>query len=317
MISRSTLVGALVVTELVILASAGQAIGGGGPAYAAGPTPGTHTHFGVVFQNRRHRHEAEAVTSNLDRTFAAGITPHVVLDVGDVPITVQAGTLPAVHVVGTVRKSGFRDAEAGSIVAVQTADGVRVTAADSSDLHGTFERTLRLTVPPGALVEIASGGALAASGLRANLKARVNGAVHVGDQRGDVDVMTSAGDVELVDVQGGAIVAHSRNGQLKLTAVGADHVDAHTESGDIAASDLRAVDGSLVTMDGAVGVMFAPSSDANVNLHTDDGSITGAGAAADTADSAQSRTVRLGSARGSFTVSTSSGSITVSQGATV
>ena len=108
MISRSTLVGALVVTELVILGAAGQAIGGGGPAYASGPTPGTHTHFGIVFENDRHRHEAHAVTSTLDRTFAAGLTPHVVVDVSDVPVTVQAGSLPAVHVVGTVRKSGFK-----------------------------------------------------------------------------------------------------------------------------------------------------------------------------------------------------------------
>jgi hypothetical protein len=317
MISRSTLVGALVVTELVIVAAAGRAMGGAGPAYAPGSMPGTHTHFGIVFHDPVRRREAAAVTTTLDRTFAAGLTPHVVIDVSDVPVTVQAGSVPAVHVVGTVRKSGFRDAEAGAIAAVQTADGVRVTAGDTSDVHGSFERTLRLTVPPGAVVEVASGGALAASGLRGKLMARVDGAVHVGNQRGDVDVMTSTGDVELVDVQADAIVAHSGDGHLKLTAVGADHVDAHTESGDIAASDLRAVDGRLATMEGTVGVMFAANSDANVNLHTDDGSITGAGAAADTTDDAQSRMVRLGSARGSFTVSTGSGSITVSQGANV
>ena len=175
----------------------------------------------------------------------------------------------------------------------------------------------QLTVPPGAVVEIASGGALQASGLRAKLMARVGGAVHIGNQRGDVDVMTTTGDVELVDVQADAIVAHSREGALKLTAVGADHVDAHTDAGDIEASALRAVDGGLVTLNGAVGVVFAASSDASVNLHTDDGSITGAGPASDTTDSAQSRTMRLGSARGTFTVSTSDGSITVSQGATV
>jgi hypothetical protein len=317
MISRSTLAGALVVTELVIVAAAGRAMGGAGPAYARGSMPGTHTHFGIVFHDRMRRRAAAAVTSTLDRTFAAGLTPHVVIDVSDVPVTVQAGSVPAVHVVGTVRKSGFRDAEAGAIAAVQTADGVRVTAGDTSDVHGSFERTLQLTVPAGAVVEIASGGRLQASGLRAKLMARVDGAVHVGDQRGDVDVMTSAGDVELVDVQADVVVAHSGNGKLKLTAVGADHVDAHTRSGDIAASDLRAVDGRLATMHGTVGVMFAANSDANVNLHTDDGSITGAGAAADTTDDAQIRTVRLGSARGSFTVSTGSGSITVSQGANV
>ena len=315
MISRSTLVAALVVTELVIVAAAGQAVSGGGPAYASGSMPGTHTHFGFVFHNSRH---APAVTSTLDKTFTAGLTPHVVVDVGDVPVTIDTGNSPAVHVVGTIRKSGFRNAEDGAITAAQTADGVRVTADDASDVHGTFERTLRLTVPPGALVEIASGGSLHASGLRAKLIAHVgDGEIRVSNQRGDVDVKTGSGDVELVDVQADAVTAHTDDGGVKLTSVGADSVHAHTGSGDIAASDLRAVNGSLTTADGAVGVMFAGSSDANVNLHTDDGSITGAGPAAETMDSAQSRSVRLGSARGSFTVSTGSGSITVSQGTTV
>jgi hypothetical protein len=318
MISRSTLVGALVVTELVILAAAGQAITGGGPAYASGPMPGTHTHFGFVFANDRHAREAEAATANLDRIFAAGLTPHVVVDVSDVPVTVRAGTLPAVHVVGTVRRSGFRHAQDGLIAVAQTGDGVRVTATDTSDVRGSFERTLLLTVPPGALVEIASAGAVSATGLRAKLVAHVgDGAIRVSNQRGDVDLMTGSGNVELVDVQADAIVAHSADGDLKLTAVGADHVDAHTKSGDIAATDLRAVYGALVTMNGAVGVTFAATSDANVNLHTGDGSITGAGATAETTDSAHSASLRLGSARGSFSVSTDSGSITISQGANV
>ena len=314
MISRSTLVGALVVTELVILASAGQAIGGGGPAYAPGSMPGTHTHFGIVFNDRR----APAVTSTLDKVFAAGPTPHVVVDVSDVPITVETGNVPAVHVVGTVRKSGFRNAEDGAITAAQTADGVRVSADDTSDVRGTFDRTLRLTVPPGALIVIAGGGSVHASGLRAKLVAHVSdGDVRVSNQRGDVDVVTGSGEVELVDVQADAVIAHTGDGGVKLTSVGADHVDAHSDSGDIAASDIRAVNGALTTADGSVGVMFAASSDANVNLHTADGSITGAGEGAETTDSMQTRSVRLGSARGSFTVSTGSGSITVSQGATV
>jgi len=319
MISRSTLVGALVVTELVILAAAGQAISGGGPAYASGSTPGTHKHFGIVFDNYGGRHhDAPAAASTVDRTFAAGLTPHVVVDVSDVPVTVQTGNLPAVHVVGIVRRSGFRHAEDGVITAVQTADGVRVTAGGTSDVRGSFERTLRLTVPPGALVEIASGGAIEATGLRAKLIAHVeDGAIHVTNHRGDVDVKTASGDVDLVDVQAGAIAAHTDDGHVKLTSVGADHFDVHTASGAIVATDLRAVDGALTASDGAVGVTFAANSDANVHVHTGDGDITGAGPAPQTTESAETRTLRLGSGRGSFTVSTESGSITISQGATV
>ena len=318
MISRSTLIGALVVTELVIVAAAGQAIRGGGQAYASGSTPGTHTHFGIVFDNYDgHRHDAPAVTSTVDRTFAAGLTPHVIVDVRDVPITVQTGSVSAIHVVGTVRKSGFHNAEDGAIVAVQTASGVRVTASDTSDVHGSFERTLQLTVPPGALVEIASGGAVGATGLRAKLIAHVHdGAIRVSNHRGDVDVSTASGDVELVDVQADAIVARTDDGHVKLTSAGADHFDVHTASGEIRATDVRAVDGALTTADGAVAVTFAANSDANVNIHTKSGDITGAGGQ-NGPDPAETRTMRLGSARGQFTVSTDSGSITISQGASV
>jgi len=332
MISRSTLIGALVVTELVIVAAAGQAIGGGGSNSAPLP-PGTHSHFGIVFHNHRHHGASAApdVTSNLDKTFAAGsFTPHVVVDVADVPVNVRTAGVPAVHVVGSVHKSGYDNAQDGAITAVPTADGVRITAGDTSDVHGTFERTLQLTVPPGALVEIASGGAVSASGLRAKLIAHVSdGAIRVSDHHADLDVTTGSGDVELVDVQAGAIVAHTGDGRMKLTSVGADHIDVHSASGAVAASDVRAVDGTLTTADGAVGVTFAASSDANVRLRTADGSITGAGPALEITpapgpsvapefdSSGETRTVRLGTARGSFTVSTDSGSITISQGAKV
>ena len=103
---------------------------------------------------------------------------------------------------------------------------------------------------------------------------------------------------------------------MKLTSVWADHVDAHTASGDIAATDLRAIDGALSTADGAVAVTFAANSDANANPHTSDGSIMGAGSG-DTGNPRRrgrcGSVLRAGASRSRPT----SGSITVSQGATV
>ena len=88
MISRSTLVGALVVVELAILGAAGQAIAGGHARFHQ-----THPGFGT----RHHHHAAVAVdsddapvTATVDKTFSAGgLTPHVVVDVSDVPVTVE------------------------------------------------------------------------------------------------------------------------------------------------------------------------------------------------------------------------------------
>ena len=150
----------------------------------------------------------------LDKTFTAGGgTPHVVVDVSDVPVTVQTGTAAAVHVPGHRAQVGVpttpRTARSSPC---RPADGVRITASDTSDVHGSFERVLQSTVPPGAQVEIANAGAPSArAGSRAKLVAHVkDGAIHVGNHRGDLDVTTASGAVELVDVQADAIVARTR-----------------------------------------------------------------------------------------------------------
>ena len=307
MISRTTLVGALVVVELAILSAAAQAVGGA-------RWHAHHSAFGFVDDG-----SDEAVVTSLDKTFAAGPTPHVVIDVDNAKVFVQAGSDREVRVTGTMRVSGRTSGSKPSLSAVQTADGVRVSAESGlvHVRHGRLEREVRLIVPAGAEIEVASSGPLQAGGLRGKLVAHIDdGSVRIVNQRGDVDVTTASGDIELLDVQSTSIVARTDDGALRFTSSGADRIDAHTASGAITAVGLRAVDGAVATDDGHVVVTFAPETDANVTLHTDDGSIAGAGAG-DTSQSAESRTVRLGSARGSFAVSTASGSITVSQGAKV
>ncbi len=310
MISRSTLVGALVVVELAILGAAGQAIAGGHQHYHD-----THRHFGLMHDHGTGNSD-EPVVTTVDKTFAAGAAPHIVVDVDNANVFVQAGSGMEVRVAGTMRVSGTTSGSKPSLTAVRTADGVRVSV-ESGLVHvrrGRLEREIRLTVPTGAEVEIASAGAVESTGLHGKLVVRVNdGSVRIVNQRGDVDVTTGSGDVELLDVQSASIAAHTHDGALKLTSSGADRIDARTGSGAITAVGLRAVDGAVATDDGHVDVTFAANSDANVVLHTDDGSITGAGPG-DTSQSAESRTLRLGDSRGNFAVSTSSGSITVSQG---
>jgi hypothetical protein len=304
MISRSTLVGALVVVELAILGVAAKAVGGHASA---------HWNFSPS--------DSPPVVSKLDKTFDTGPSPHVVIDVDQANVSVQAGAAAGVHVAGTMRVSGRTSGATPSLTAVRTADGVRVSVESGlvHVRHGRLEREVRLTVPPGADVEIASAGSVTASGLRAKLVARLaDGSVHVANHRGDLDVTTASGDIDLLDVHSAALTARTDDGALKLTSSGADHIDAHTDSGAITAIGLRAVDGQLATDDGAVDVSFAPESDATVSLHTADGHIIGAGPAAVGDDSSGgTRSLQLGSARGTFTVSTDSGSITVSQGAKV
>lgn len=306
MISRTTVVGALVVAELAIVGMAAQAIAGDGPGISG---------FPGAFAPRRA--PAAAV---FEKDFLTGPTPHVVVDVGDVHVVVQTGSALKVHVVGQTYPHGWVSGDAGNVTAAQTPDGVRITARNDSDHvigFGWFDRTVQITVPPAARVEVASAERIDASGLRAKLVAHIaEGPIYVSDHRGDVDVSCADGRIVLTDVQGSDIAANTRNGRLLFTRVGADRIDAVTNKGRIAAVDLRAVDGALLTHDGHVSVSFTGDADATVNAHTDGGKVHAAGLPATAAGAGQS-TVTLGSGRGRFDVSSGDGSITLTQGASV
>ncbi len=305
MISRTTLIGALVVVELAIVGMCGQAIAGG---------PSTHWNFRP---NWSHRGFSNTVTAGLDKTFETGAAPRVVLDVDNADVTVQAGAATSVHVTGTMRVVGHHSGVQPALTAIRTSDGVRV-AVESGLVHGRIEREVRITVPPDAQVEIASAAGVATNGLRGKLVARLHdGDVRIADHRGDMDVTTSSGDIDVVDAQGGTFALRTDDGALKLTSSGADHLDARTGSGAITAVGLRAVDGALQTDNGGIDVNFAATSDATVNLHAGDGRINDAGATASDGDSTSSRSLRLGPGRGQFTISTADGSIAVAHGASV
>jgi hypothetical protein len=307
MISRTTVVGALVVAELAIVGMAAQAIAGDGPRMSPWP--------GALALNR------PAAGNVVEKDFVTGPSPHVVVDVSDVHVVVQTGSSANVHVVGQAYRHGWVSGDVTNVAAVQTPDGVRITARADGDHtvlgFGWYDRTVKITVPPAARVEVASAERIDASGLRAKFVAHiVEGPIYVSDHRGDVDVSCSTGRIVLTDVQGSDIAVNTRDGRLLFTRVGADRIDAATNSGRIAAVDLRAVDGALLTHDGHVTVSFTGDTDATVSVHADDGKIHAAGLSA-TAVSAGESTLTLGSGRGRFEVSSGDGSITLTQGASV
>ncbi|MEO7039322.1 MAG: DUF4097 family beta strand repeat-containing protein [Candidatus Elarobacter sp.] len=311
MISRSTLIGALVVVELAIVGSAVKAIAGDG-----GSTPnalGLNGDFGA-FHGR-------ASMTPLDRTVSSGTAPVVVVDVHDVDVVVQAGAASGVHVVETVQRSGYVSGAFAPITVNPTADGVRVAANGDSEIHvmiGHVSRQLKIVVPPAARVEVISGAQIDASGLRAKFIAHVeDGAIHVSDQRGDVDVSTGSGRIYLTDVQAADVAAGTSEGRLYFNRVGADRIDAHTNFGRIYATDLRAVDGALTTKEGRVSVSLAGNSDAVVEASVTDGNDIHTSGLTATDNGANKRSVKLGSGRGRFEVTSDDGSITLTQGANV
>ena len=306
MIARSTVVGGLIVVELAI---AGAAVGA-----IASPLVPPATFFNAPAMPA----EAGPGETLLDRTFAAGPSPRVVVDLPAIAVVVEAGTVPGVHVVETLKRTGWVTGTPSHLTADQTADGVRVHNLDVGQLNAIFgdvEHTVRVTVPPGARVELATGDTITASGLRAKLVAHTtDGRVRVSDHEGDLDVATESGRIELTDVHGVAIDATSHDGRIYLTHVGADRLAVHSDSGRIIGTGVRAVDGGLTTADGRIEVSFTASSDATATVHSSDGPVKINGFPT-VSDGRGRSTVRFGTGRGHFEVSTGSGHITISQGA--
>jgi delta 1-pyrroline-5-carboxylate dehydrogenase len=315
MISRSTLLGALVVAELAIVGMGAKAIAGG-DAYSPGPG-----HFGAggFGHGLSGIGPGAAGSTPLDRSFIAGPAPRVVVDAHDVDVVVDGTSSTTVRVVETIRKVGYVAGDVPAVAAQQTPDGVRVSATGSTDtiVIGSFSHELRISVPPNARVEVTSAGHVDAAALRSKLIAHLaEGAIRIHDHRGDIDVSTGSGSIRMVGVEATEIAASTRDGRVYLTRVAADRIHASSASGRIVGADVRAVDGVLTTRDGRIILSFTGNSDATVNAHTADGKVHVSGF--DVTENNDQRTiVRLGSGRGRFEVSTDNGPITITHGANV
>lgn len=323
MISRSTLIGALVVAELAIVGAAVRSLTGGFDAAPAGASGFGHARFG-------HHHgfaTAAGAAAAVDRRFATGPAPHVVVDVKDVRVVIAAGSEPGVRVVEQIRREGWVSGEVRHVALQQTADGLRVTSPGDSGLHvmmGSLVHLVTITVPAAARVEVSADDRVEASGLRAPFTAHNrDGSLHVRDHRGDLDVSTDDGVLELVDVQGASVSAHTADGRLILTRVAAERLTAGTDDGRVEATGVRLGEGAITTKDGRIRLAYTPDSDTTLTARTGDGRIDlpaglteSTPTSADDGDTAgRERVVRLGSGRGRFEVSSGDGSITITQGA--
>jgi putative adhesin len=319
MISRSTLIGALVVVELALVGAAIR-------SFSCNLTPRPAGALGWDGGGK-----AGPAATRLDRRLATGPAPHVVVDVKDVRVVIVAGADPVVRVVEQVKRLGWVSGDVPRIAVEQTGDGVRVSSPADSGLHvmvGGLEHVVRLTVPAGARVEVSGDdGAVEASGLRARFTARTgDGSIHVRNQRGDLDVRSGDGAIALTDVQAAEVTARTADGRLTLSRVAAERLTAGTADGRIEARDVRLAEGAITTKDGRVHVAYTPDSDAVLTARTRDGRIdlpaglseSGPASAGDDGDVVRhERVVRLGEGRGRFEISSSDGSITISQGAQV
>jgi Putative adhesin len=312
MISRTTLIGALVVVELAIAIAAIGALTGSMP-FAPPFRPLAMPHGG--------RMVAEAVGHpTFDRIFETGLAPHVVVDLRYGHVIVRTAPASSVRVLETLDVHGFVYGSEPPIVAENTADGVHVRQTGPGDgmsaIFGDVTHDIQITVPPTARVEVSNSNSIDAAGLRAKFTAHTSdGRIRVRDHRGDLDVTSDDGRIYLTDVEGSSITATTHSGRLYLDRVGGAQLVAHTDDGRIYASEVRAIDGALSTHSGNVSVGFASASDATTTIHATDDITVHDFPTVDNGE--KTRTVRMGSGHGHFEVSSGDGSVSVSQGANV
>jgi Putative adhesin len=307
MISRSTVIGGLIVVELAI---AGAAVGLFANPVVAPP---------LFFGHPAAPAEAAAPANVLNKSFLAGPAPRVVITMPSIPVTVEVGNAPTVQVKETLVRRGWVAGTPSRLAAEQTPDGVRIHNLDvgevSAVFFGVFEHSVHVTVPPGAHVELTTEDTITVRGLRAKLVAHTHdGRINVTDHQGDLDVATDSGRIYLTDVQGAAIDAVSHDGRIYLTRVGADRLAVHSDSGRIIGAGIRALDGGLTTADGRIEVSITASSDATASVRAHDGRISVSGFPY-TSDGDDRGTARFGAGRGHFDISTANGHVTITQGA--
>lgn len=310
MISRSALVAALVVVELGIVGMAANALAGDSAgvhprAYGFHP----HVHFGLT--------SSVTAPARFEKTLVAGDAPHVVIDVHNIDLVINVHEQPLVHAAEGLHIAGYSSGALPPIALDRTADGVRFTASQD-DVHiviGDVTRSMRIEVPEGARVDILSSGHVEATGLRTKLTAHTPlGDLRIRDHRGDLDLSTGDGKIELVDVQAADIAADTHDGRLYLTRVSADRIDAHSNYGRIYAVDVRAKDGALSTHYGRVSASFTATSDAKFSVTSRNEHVTVAGVPS-TETGRHARTFQLGAGTGTFEISTDDGAVNISQGA--
>ncbi|MBV9439518.1 MAG: DUF4097 family beta strand repeat protein [Candidatus Eremiobacteraeota bacterium] len=306
MVSRSTLIGALVVVELALVGLMARALTGSGQA-------STFAGAGTPWWSSGHSHEVVPFSASL----TTGPAPHVVIDAPRYRVTVVAQSGDDVRISGSTFVHGIVHGSPAPVSLERTTDGVRISAPDQAVnvVFGEVVRELHVTLPPQSTIEATGAGRLSVSGLRAKLLARLdNAALSVSDHRGEIEASSANGRIELRNVAGERIAVSTSNGRLSLDDVAGPLLDVHTANGRITAAGLRVTDGRITSGNGHIKVTFDDASDTTVTATSGNGPVSCSGAST-SSDGGRTRVVTLGSGKGRFTISSGNGPVTITQGA--
>jgi len=289
-ISRGTILAAILVAELAIVGTAIEAVRGNqiGPTFSS-PAFAQLTHGSHLIEDGPHQ------------IFDVGPHPSLTVDIGYADLTIQSGNAKQIDVsVSPSPDYGLFRSKA-PISAQEDGQTVRVGTAPEHGLTTGDNRMVTVVVPDGTKVTVLHAGDIRASGLRAEAS------------------FTSRGNgfIKIEDFDGPVLHVTTMNGPIIMHAVAVERLEASARNDRIDGTAMRVHDGSIESGD-RVTLGFAAGTNTIVNADTDDGKITAtgfdagasvAGARKSEDDDSSSQTVRLGAGNGSLDVHTSDGNI--------
>lgn len=296
MISRGTLIVALVALEFAIVGEMIVAIHGGGPS--------------SQFLSRGWEAEAASgprvAEGGPHRTFDAGAHPALTVDIGYADLTIITGSTSQIDVaVSRSRDFGFMHSKA-PITARKDGDTVHIETNEDGWTTGDM-RMVTVVVPPETQVTVANAGDIKATGLRAESSFS----------------STGRGTVTIDDYNAPALHVTSSNGLVSLHQIVATRLDITSSNDRVEGTGLQVRDGTIES-DDRVSLAFATGSDTLVNADANDGKVRlsgfAAGASVETSrksgdedDDSSSQIVRLGTGAGHLDVHANDGNITLIQ----
>ncbi|MHB8147929.1 MAG: DUF4097 family beta strand repeat-containing protein [Vulcanimicrobiaceae bacterium] len=273
---------------------------------------------------------------------AAGSTPAVYIDDPESRVTVTPSNDGLVHVQDRTHFNGFtwggNSQHVPPLTVARSADGVRIVRPS---YHVGFfgfisnsDQRIDVQVPSGSNVEIARCSGADVTGITNGVSATsIDGSIGITDARGNVHAHSDDGHVAVQRVQGDTFDVSSDDGSLRLTDITANALSARTSDGSIRArgialngsaphATMHSGDGSvrvegafpgsgvyeISSNDGRIDLALASGSNATIDAHTGDGSLTLDG---QTYDGGNRQSLRVGDGSSTFHVSSGDGSIHV------
>ena len=250
----------------------------------------------------------------------AGSTPHVRIDDADSTVTVNVSADGRVHVEDNTHFVGaiWSSHEVAQLSVERTADGVRVYRPSEGNnwfsMGGWAQRDITVSVPTGATVEIENCSGADLSGITGQVRAHSSdGHISARDLRGDADLSSDDGHIDVSNVQAKRLAVSTSDGSLNLNDINVDDLHGSSSDGSIRASGLQINSGVLQTSDGSIELALT-NSNLSVHAHTDDGRVSyngrSIGSSGDDDDSSTGD-FNIGTGGGSLQVTTQDGSIRI------